>query len=296
MNVLYYSSAVSGSGHIVQGVSIFNALKRQGGDVSFLILHNSAMGQLAERLDVPQRRIVFEDEHTLSPESYRRSELFNAITDFKPDLILVDLSWFMLQAFIDELSCKKIFLCRQIDVQTFHIFLDGRTIVFDPSSYDIIVKTEPWDAPFEAKEVNPLIIRNQNEIFSRAESLRKLGLAGVKPVCLFAFNGNPGDYKRIGKTYSYLEDEGYDLVCTTNYNGEGRVDLFPVVDYFNAVDLLICGAGYNAFWEAVYFQKEAVFVPIPTRFEDQYRRIEESCDHQFDENGADQLVDIMLQS
>ncbi len=294
MKVLYYSSAVTGSGHIVQGISIYNALKRRGADFSFLLLHNSAMGRLADRMGVRQRRIQFEDEHTLAPGSYRDSELFKAVTDFNPDLLLVDLSWFMLYAFIGELPCRKIFLCRQIDVQTFSIPLAGGTITFNPASYDAVVQTEPWDPPFAAEEVNPLIIRNRNEILSREEGLAGLGLKGDKPVCLFAFNGNPGDYKRIGKTYSYLEDEGYDLVYTTNYTGEGRADLFPAVDYFNAVDLLICGAGYNAFWEAVYFKKEAVFVPIPTRFEDQYSRVEKHSAHHFDENGADRLAGIIL--
>ena len=53
------------------------------------------------------------------------------------------------------------------------------------------------------------------------------------------------------KTYSYLEDEGYQMVYSTNYKG----GLFPAVDYFNAFEMLICGAGYNSFWEAVYFDR-----------------------------------------
>ena len=59
-------------------------------------------------------------------------------------------------------------------------------------------------------------------------------------------------------------------------------------------DLVVCGAGYNAFWEIIYFNKEAAFEPVPRRFEDQYRRVRECQEHYFDENGADQLVDLIL--
>ncbi len=90
--------------------------------------------------------------------------------------------------------------------------------------------------------------------------------------------------------YSYLEDEGWKMVYSTNYQG----GLFPAVDYFNAFEMLICGAGYNAFWEAVYFQKEAIFVPQQRRFENQAWRVAECQDYQFTRNGADELVEMIL--
>ena len=70
--------------------------------------------------------------------------------------------------------------------------------------------------------------------------------------------------------------------------------LFPEVDYFNAFDMIVCGGGYNQFWEAVYFNKEAIFCPLPLTFEDQARRIRECQEYYFEENGADQLVDIIV--
>jgi hypothetical protein len=295
MKILYYSSAVSGSGHIVQGISIFNALIRRNIDASFLLLHNSSMGHLADRLSVPQRKLDFEDENTLSPARFTDSQLFSAITEFDPDIILVDLSWFMLHAFIDTLRAKKIFLSRQIAPETFTIPLAEGAISFNTGSYDLLVQTEPWSPPFIMEQINPLVIRDRDEILPAKEGRDRLEVKEEKPVCLFAINGNPGDFKRISRTYSYLEDEGYAVIYTTNYRNHAPSDLFPAVDYFNAVDFLICGAGYNAFWEARYFEKEALFLPIATRFENQYRRVEELSNHSFDSNGADQLVDMLLQ-
>ncbi|MCF6335423.1 MAG: hypothetical protein L3J12_06755 [Spirochaetales bacterium] len=81
------------------------------------------------------------------------------------------------------------------------------------------------------------------------------------------------------------------MVYSTNYRG----GIFPVVDYFNAFDLIITSGGYNSFWEAQFFEKEALFIPQPRQFEDQRKRINEYAGMIFKENGADQLVRIITE-
>ena len=97
-------------------------------------------------------------------------------------------------------------------------------------------------------------------------------------------------FEETKKMYSYLENEGYPIVYSTNYQG----GLFPAVDYFNAFEMVICGRGISAFWEAVYFQKEAIFVPQQRRFENQAWRVAECQDYVFTRNGADELVELIL--
>ena len=80
------------------------------------------------------------------------------------------------------------------------------------------------------------------------------------------------------------------MIYSTNYKG----GIFPVADYFNAFNFIITSGGYNSFWEAKYFEKEALFIPVPRQFEDQKKRIDECLGMTFEENGADQLVDIIL--
>ena len=108
--------------------------------------------------------------------------------------------------------------------------------------------------------------------------------------CLFAINGKPGEFEEKKKLYSYLGETDYEMVYSSNFRG----GLFPAVDYFNAFDLLICGAGYSAFWEAIYFEKEAIFVPFPRRFEGQRQRVAECEEYVCRQNGADQLVEIIM--
>jgi len=289
MRIVYYTPGVTGSGHIVQGISIGNALLRNRVDSEYTILSSSPFAELADRFSMEHREILLEGEKELSRENFSSSFLYKALAELEPEILLVDLSWYMIQRFIEELPCKKVLLSMQVSDAFFNVPLPSGRLTFDPGMYDHVLKTEPFDSSIISEQINPIIIRNKEEILSREEAMAQLQVRGDKPVCLFAFNGTPGEFERTKKMYSYLEEEGYDMIYTTNYRG----GLFPAVDYFNAVDLLICGAGYNAFWEAVYFEKETIFVPMRRRFEDQRRRVEECLEYQFEENGADQLVDII---
>lgn len=291
MKVLYYTTGTSGSGNLVLGISIAHAFRRGGGEHAFAILSNSqGFTSLADRMGVRHREVPFENEAQLSADGYASSALYNAIAEWNPDVLIVTLHWFMLSSFIRDLRCRKVFLCRQVDERFFAIPVGGRTLGFRPQDYDMALAIEPFPTSQPFQRISPIVVRNRGEILPRDAALKKLGLTEGARHCLFAFNGNPGDFERLRKTYSYLEEEGYEVTYSTNYQG----GLFPAVDYFHAFELLICGAGYNAFWEAVYFQKEAVFVPEQRRFENQFWRVQECQEYEFGKNGADELVEMIL--
>jgi hypothetical protein len=168
--------------------------------------------------------------------------------------------------------------------------IGGKTLAFRQQDYDLALSIEPFPTSQPLRQINPIILRNRDEILPRQRALAELDLADEGHHCLFAFNGKPGEFENVKKMYSYLGDEGYQMVYSTNYQG----GLFPAVDYFNAFEVLICGAGYNAFWEAVYFQKESIFVPQQRRFENQSWRVDECQDYVFERNGADELVELIL--
>jgi len=290
MNIVYYSSLATGSGHIIQGISIANAFNRAGYEVNYTILHCGGFGTLADRMSVSHIVLPAEDETQLGERGYVSSALYSTLAALKPDILLVDLSWFTLHRFIRRLDCVKIFLCRQISDDAFFVPLPDGDLVFEPELYDRIIATEPFRSNIKMEQINPIIIRNREEILPRQSALEGLQAVEAQKLCLFALNGKPGEFNSKKKIYSYLEDESYEMIYTTNFD-EG---LFPAVDYFNAIDLLICGAGYNAFWEAVYFEKETVFCPVKRRFEDQRLRVETCSEYRFTENGADQLSEIIM--
>ena len=291
MNIVYYTSGTTGSGRLVRGLSIWNALERSEQRVDYTIVSSSPLAFLVDGFNIKHIEIPVESEDILISGDPEDSILYQTLVRLKPDILLVDLMWFSLFNIMDKLSCKKIFLSRQVSDSFFSIPLKNKLLKFTPGQYDRIIAIEPFDSCIDMEQVNPIILRNRDEIMSKEIALKNLGLSDKKPVCLMAYNGHPGDFRNVQKTYSYLEDEGYQIIYSTNYEG----GIFPVVDYFNAFDLLVCGGGYNAFWEAKFFEKEAIIVPTHARFEDPQVRINKGQDFKFKQNGADQLAGIIME-
>jgi hypothetical protein len=292
VNILYYTGGLSGSGHVVQGISIFNALRRRGSEAAYTILSsNPAFTGLADRMGVTHCEVPFEDEGRLSQTTFASSALYTTILSVRPDVLIVDLFWFPLFHFIRELPCRKIFLCRQVADNFFSVRTAEETLIFRPEDYDLTLATEPFQTYAPLTRIDPLVIRNRDEIMSREDVERALHLGGNAPRCLFAFSGKPEVLARAKEEHARSVSGGYEIVYSTDYEG----GIFPAVDYFNAFDILVCGAGYNAFWEAVYFGKRAEFVPQKVRFEDQARRVEECRGYSFERNGADRLVDLIME-
>ncbi len=275
----------------MRGIAIGNGLARKNADVEYLIVNSSDFGFLCDRSGFMHVEIPIEELHKLSPDNYKLSVLYNVIVDYSPDVLIVDLLWFPLQGFIRELTCKKVLLLRYVDNSFFSIKHAFPALEFIPSYYDDIIAIEPVPYPFKSFTVNPIIIRNKNEILSRHDALRSIGCERGKPLCLVSINGEPGEFEKVKLQYEYLENEGFELVYSTNYNPNS---LFPAVDHFNAFDMVVCSAGYNSFWETVYFDMQAILVPEIRAFGDQRWRVGNCTTHSFEENGADQLVDYIM--
>lgn len=292
MRVAFLSSGIAGSGHIVKGLSVANALRRSGLEHEFLLLSvETPFAELARRQGVTVRTVTAEDEEMLGPQRWRDSELFRAIDAFKPDILIVDLFWFALDSFIRELPCRKAILIRQVDPRFFRFRVRDRELSFRPGDYDLVATVEPgFDVPFHAERLEPLIMRDRDEIKDAATARAELGVLSGERACFFGFNGKEGEGAQVWKSFDYLETEGWRVIRSDNRAG----GLFPAIDWYNAFDMVVCGAGYNAFWEARYFDKQAFFAPFPRNFEDQYHRVAVNSDYVPKENGADQLVRLLV--
>ncbi len=288
MKVVYFTSGVSGTGRIVRGCSVHNAFKRKEIDVDYTILHFSDLSFLCEKLSVKNIKIPRESEKELSKDNYLNSILYKTLTELNPDVLIVDLLWFRIHNFAHALKCKKIFLCHFVFERFFSIQLEDGLLTINPDQYDLMLAVEPFTCSIPMKQINPLLLRNRDEILTREEACEKLGLDTERDNCLYAFNNNPGDFDKYRKKYSHLEDF-YKMVYSSNYRG----GIFPVVDYFNAFDYIVCAAGYNMFWEVIYFQKEASFENFPMNFSSTEYRINKCQEFFFEENGSDQLAEII---
>ncbi len=294
MKIVYYTSSIAGTGRIIQGVSICMGLRRMGINCEFLILSNASpdVASIADRLSVSHIEIPPEDSDQLNSRNYGASVLYLTLRELQPDILIVDRLWFSLHHFINRINCLKIFFTIQVSDNFFYIKLPcGSDISFCPEQYSRVFTIEPFNPPFHAEKLAPMIIRNRDEILSRDSALEKLGLnKNGRKYCLTAINYKPGHLELLEEKYSYLENEGYTLVRSTNLGGGG---IFPAVDYFNAFDLVICAAGYTQYWETKYFNKKALYETLPLKFSSMDWRIRHCQDCSFQDNGCDQLAEII---
>jgi hypothetical protein len=286
VRVVFYTSSITGAGRLVTGMSIGNALQRKGVSCTYTIVHSSDLGHLAENFNTAW--VPVETGKDLAPGAWRKSVLYKTLAKLKPDVLLVHHTWFMVHHFIRELPGIKLYLSDQVYDSHFRVPLDSGELVFDPGQYARVIAIEPFDSAVPMERVNPLVLRNRDEILPRDRALKRLGLDGTKPVALYSLSGRPEYFDRLREKYAYLGQEGYEVVYTGTWKRGG---IFPAVDYFNAVDLLVCGAGYNQVWEANYFGKKALFEVLDVNFSDQRLRIRTAETLRFEENGADQLAD-----
>ncbi len=284
IRIVYYTGATLGSGRLVFGMSIANALERNNIKCRYTMVHSSPVPGIAD--DFRHIKIPYENEIELSKKNYRKSVLYKTLKKLKPDVLLINHQWFSVYHMIDELPCKKIYLADYTYDNHFSIKLPDEELIFKAGQYDRVLGIEPFNSSIPMERINPMIIRNRDEILSRDKAIRRLGLNDDKKIALFNFGYQPEHYDRLWEKYAYLEKDY--LLFRLPY------DIFPSVDYFNAFDLIVCGGGYNNVWEANYFNKNAIFEPIPMNFSDQSVRIETSKNFHFDQNGADQLVDIIM--
>jgi hypothetical protein len=286
MKIVYYTSGITGAGRLVLGMSIGNALIRKGIRCDYTIVHTSPVQHLAG--DFHNIKIPLENEIELSAKNYHTSVLYKTLTKLRPDILIVNHMWFAIVNFSNELKCKKIYLSDHAYDRHFKMPLPEGELVFNKDQYDRVLAIEPFTSFMPMEMINPLVIRNRDEILTREKALDRLDIDGLRKVALYSFSGNPGDYEENLEKYSYLEKE-YDVLRLSLYGDY----LFPVVDYYNAFDLIVCGGGYNNVWAAVYFDKKAIFEPAQLLFSNHEIRIKASENFRFDINGADQLVDII---
>jgi hypothetical protein len=289
MRVVYFSFG-EGSGHIVMAASVFFGFRRAGVDVDFYVLSNSRFAHLAEPFF---NHIYIRSQPELVFSRDRESELYLFLRELKPDVLIVDGVWLPFIPILQDFNrTMKVILFRAFPARWFTLQLPNRpSVQFNPHDYDLAVSCEPGFTYPGLADINPMIIRNRDEILPREKAREILGAKDGRKLCVVAHNGYEGEIKKIAENIAGFES-AYDVKILTNEDGAG---LFPLADYMNGIDYLIGGAGYNLFYEARYFGIDARLIPLERKAEDQLLRIETNSSFCFNDNGADQLVSMILQ-
>jgi hypothetical protein len=205
----------------------------------------------------------------------------------RPDLVVVDGVWVLFYPIFNDFPFKKILLIRHVPNKWLSVPLpNGRDIQINPGDYDLAFNVEPNFYIPGFIDLNPLIVKNHDEIYTRQRARQLLEVPEGKKLCVVAHNGLKGELDKLLKKTRDISPD-YHLYTTTNRKGEG---LFPLADYANAIDLLIGSVGYSLFYESIYFNIPARYKIFTRDKEDVRWRLKTNSNYTFTENGADQII------
>lgn len=275
-----------GSGDLVTGLALAEGFRRAGLEVDFTILSNNEFGSLADGI---ARFVRVPVEPHLFLVNDRRTRLYREIMRIRPDLLIVFGSWVPVLPYLDEIDSSTVLLLRQCNDPWLSLRLPGGQVVpINPEAYDLALSCEPGFLPPGFSPIEPVVIRNRDEILSRDEARSRLGVPEGKRLCVIARNGYDGELEALLDRHSAPGDEWH-VLTMTNRDGSG---VFPLADYAAAIDLLISGGGYATFYETRYFGIPAQLEAFDRNAEDIGWRLRENAGYEFDVNGADQFVQM----
>lgn len=184
-----------GSGDLVVGISLALAFKRAGCDVEFTAVTNNEFASIAdgfcEHLAVPIEPHLF-------MVADRKTRLYRTLRRLKPDLLIVYGSWVPVLPFLGEISGRKILLLRQVNKPFLRIEVPGRDpIPINAADYNFALSCEPSFLPPGFQPINPIVIRNRDEIMTRDDARRELGVPEGKKLAVIARNGYEGELEEL---------------------------------------------------------------------------------------------------
>jgi hypothetical protein len=281
MKIGYFTAGTVGGGHIVRGLAIARGLRRAGYSGRFRIFSPIAIrgaGTWAEQEVVRASSTELED-----PTSAWESVLATAIYSYAPDLVIVDLFWAPLRHVLPELRCEAWLLLRKHPRWWFSGTPRRR---FVSSQFARIIAIEPFRSEHASEMIDPIVVCNPEECHD-ATGLRQLICAtDAEPLVIAICGGRPEEMARLV--------DGRDCYQWNLFDPNAP---FPAAEWLPGADAVLCGAGYNSFWEAAWlgYARRAIFVPFARSVDSQEWRLATCLGRRVTSNGADVLAHWIMQ-
>jgi UDP:flavonoid glycosyltransferase YjiC (YdhE family) len=130
--------------------------------------------------------------------------------------------------------------------------------------------------------VDPIIYLDEDELLDRDRAASELGLDPERPTALVNLGQGGATDRAVARVLAVLAGEHRVQVAALESSIGGGLEVpegvvrlaatFPMSRYFNAFDLAVAAAGYNAFHELIAFRVPSLFVPMPRNTDDQAAR------------------------
>jgi UDP:flavonoid glycosyltransferase YjiC (YdhE family) len=200
LRLLFYAVNGLGLGHVVRLLAIARKVRRRAPDAEILFLTSSEADSIVYRegfaaLKVPSKNI--REESGLRKKTFLKlvqSVVWSAVNSFDPDTLVVDtfpvgnlqelaplLTWELRKIFVFREQREE--MARRPILQN-ALRLYDRVIVPHDETSEV-----PLPEGMSATKVGPILIRDEDELFSREEARRRLGLASDATVVYASFGG-----------------------------------------------------------------------------------------------------------
>ncbi len=288
----FYAVNGLGVGHVTRLLSIARALRAQSPGCEVLFLTSSEASHVITRegfaaVKVPSK--TMREQVQLSRTRYLRlvqSVTWAALSAFDADVLVVDT--YPAGSFEELIPVlrwrqKNAFVFREQRAEAASAPLMQATLPL----YDLVLVPHA-DAravgdvpePSKLRAVGPILLREREELPSRAVARQRLGIPeGATALYLsFGGGGDPDLARSLEQATAALETIP-NLTLRVGSGPLGRAsvrhplgDVYPALDVLKAFDVGVCGAGYNSVHESLWAGLPTVFVPFSRVLDDQETR------------------------
>jgi hypothetical protein len=276
--VAYFTGGTVGAGHLVRGIAIGRALARRGFAGTYRMFGPPLPYAAASRPDYLP--VAVTERELRDPARAATSALAAALTDFRPDLVLVDMFWAPLRHILPIADSECWLLIRSCPRAWFTGPPDTR---FDAQQFRRIIAIEPFRHAAVRERIDPIVVCNPSECRPPGALRERLQIPAGQPVVVVAHAGIAGEVWELAPN-----EPGEPIICDLFAENS----LFPLAEWLPGADRIFAAAGYNAFWEAQWlgYAARTRFTPMPRQIDDQAWRLAQCGTVTMRENGADTLA------
>ncbi len=181
-----------------------------------------------------------------------------------------------LRDILSLLPGKKVFIYRHVRAE-YRAIIDSALPLFD-----LVIQAETADPALlrPAIDCQPILLRDETELLSRAQAREILQATGDIPVVLGVSTGErewtESFFAVLRKAVRRTGTGAQVALAAPGYAGVGAVTYYPLLELLPGVDVVVGAGGYNLYQETRACGVPGIFLPQPRTVDEQEWRVRNS--------------------